>query len=85
MAKDVLAGLVGLLADIGHEIATMLGDPTARDGAAGQRGHARPAGAPPASAGRRGDLLEALHTGARRAQSSEARLARAARRARARR
>jgi hypothetical protein len=72
MASDVLAKLVELVADIGHELATALHDPQARDELLGQAGLPAPPGAPPASHDA-ANLLEALHTKAHAgAQSGQA-------------
>jgi hypothetical protein len=72
MANDVLAQLVDLVADLGHEVATTLHDPQARDELLGQAGLPAPPGAPPVSPDA-GNLLDALHTKAHAgAQSGQA-------------
>ncbi|MFY9579844.1 MAG: DUF6603 domain-containing protein [Gaiellaceae bacterium] len=67
MAKDVLALIVDVVADVGHEIATALGDPDGREALMGQAGRPTPAGAPPPSqqaAGVLQTLHETAHAGA---------------------
>jgi hypothetical protein len=72
MANDVLAQLVELMADLGHEVATTLHDPQARDELLGQAGLPAPPGAPPASQDA-ANLLDTLHTKAHAgAQTGEA-------------
>jgi hypothetical protein len=72
MANDVLAKLVEVVADIGHEVAAALHDPQARDELLGQAGLPAPPGAPPASPDA-ANLLDALHTKAHAGtQSGEA-------------
>jgi hypothetical protein len=50
VAKDVLALLVDVVADVGHEIATTLGDPDGREALMGQAGQTAPADSPPSGA-----------------------------------
>lgn len=67
MPKDVLALLVDVVADVGHEIATTLGDPDGRAALMGQAGHTVPDAPPPSSAQAAGVLqtLQAkAHSGA---------------------
>lgn len=67
MAKDVLALLVDVVADVGHEIATTLGDTDGRAALMGQAGQTPPATPPPSSAEAAGVLqtLQAkAHAGA---------------------
>ena len=63
MAKDVLALLVDVVADVGHEIATGLGDPDGREALMGQAGREAPAGAPPSPQQAAG-VLQTLHDNA---------------------
>lgn len=72
MAKDVLALLVDVVADVGHEIATALGDPDGREALMGQAGRGAPAGAPPSPQQAAG-VLQTLHDNAHAgAESGEA-------------
>ena len=72
MPKDVLALLVDVLADVGHEIATALGDQDGRQALLGQAGLPAPAGAPPSSQQAAG-VLQTLHDQAHAgAQSGDA-------------
>jgi len=63
VAKDVLALLVDVVADVGHEIATGLGDPDGREALMGQAGREAPAGAPPSPQQAAG-VLQTLHDNA---------------------
>jgi hypothetical protein len=63
VAKDVLALLVDVVADVGHEIATALGDPDGREALMGQAGREAPAGAPPSPQQAAG-VLQTLHDNA---------------------
>jgi hypothetical protein len=72
VAKDVLAALVDVVADVGHEIATALGDPDGREALLGQAGLQAPAGAPPDTQQAAG-VLQTLHATAQAgAQSGNA-------------
>jgi hypothetical protein len=64
MAKDVLALLVDVVADVGHEIAVTLGDPDGRTALLGQAGRTAPADAPP-SPDQAAGLLRTLQAKAR--------------------
>lgn len=69
MAKDVLALFAEVVSDVGHEIATALGDPDGRDALMGQAGRESPAGDPP-SPQQATDVLQTLHDNAHAAASS---------------
>jgi hypothetical protein len=72
VAQDVLALLVDVVADVGHEVATALGDPDGRQALLGQAGRDAPAGAPPSPQQATG-VLQTLHAKAQAgAQSGEA-------------
>ena len=72
MAKDVLALLVEVVTDVGHEVATTLGDPDGREALMGQAGREAPAGSPPSPQQAAG-VLQTLHDNAHAgAQSGDA-------------
>ncbi len=60
MPRDAVALLVDILVDVGHEVATTLGDPDGRSALLGQAGGTEPGGAPPSPQEAAG-LLETLH------------------------